>query len=384
MDKPVVREFDVIIVGAGPGGCSAALALKDAGLRVAIVDKATFPREKVCGELMHRKAVLTLNSLMPEFEKEFTQFSKTLVLKHTKVHYKDTCIDFDWVNESYTCQRFHLDEFMLGQVAAKTNAAIYTATTPDKVWVENGKVHITFKNRADLFMAPLVIGADGAQSTVAKQLATRTVDKKHFLGAVRAYYKGVKGVQPDTSEVFFNSKYKLNYLWMFPVEGGMVNVGFGLLSQHISEKKINLKEAFYGYFDDSPELKERFADAEMVGTLDGFGVPLGSGVGQVAGDHFMLIGDAASLSNPLSGTGMGNAVLSGKIAGQHAIECFKTGNFNKTGMAAYEERLQKAIINDLLNSYKAQRTLSKMPFLLDAVFALSKYPAVKRYLQGAV
>jgi menaquinone-9 beta-reductase len=380
----VDREFDVIIIGAGPGGCSAALTMRNSGLRVAIVDKANFPREKVCGELMHRKAVLTLNSIVPGFEQEFEAFPKTLVLKRTKVHFKQSNILFDWVNSSYTCPRFHLDEFLLRKVQQSSTTEVYINTTPDRITVANGKARITFKNREGAFVAPIVIGADGAQSVVAKQLAAKQLDKKHYLGAVRAYYENVSDISPDTSEVFFHKKFKLNYLWVFPVEGNLVNVGFGMLSQEIADHKVNLKEAFYDYFKEVPHLGAKFKNARMVGNLEGFGVPLGSSVGPVAGDNFLLVGDAASLSNPLSGTGMGNAVLSGKLAGEQAIECFKTNNFTDAGMTTYKERLQKAVINDLMNSYKAQRTISKMPFMLDVVFALSRFKRVRSYLQGIV
>jgi len=111
---------------------------------------------------------------------------------------------------------------------------------------------------------------------------------------------------------------------------------------------------------------------------------LGSKVGQVAGERFLLIGDAASLSNPLSGTGMGNAILSGKLAAEQVLLNFKSNDFSKTAMAGYESRLDTAIVKDLMASYKAQRLLSKMPFMLDAVFTLGKYKGIKNYLQSIV
>ncbi|NDC40047.1 MAG: NAD(P)/FAD-dependent oxidoreductase [Chitinophagia bacterium] len=334
---------------------------------------------------MHRKAVITLNSVLPDFEQRFKAFPRTLVLKNTKVHYKDKMILFNWVNESYTCPRMDLDNFLLETVKDVTTTDVFTGTAPDKITVSDKGVQVSIKNSDTLFTGKLIIGADGAQSTVAKQLASRQqIDKKHYLGAVRAYYENVDNIDPSTSEVYFNSKFKLNYLWVFPVHGNLVNVGFGLLSQDISEKRINLKEAFYEYFETSPQLQAKFKNARIVGALDGFGVPLGSNIGTVAGDRFMLIGDAASLSNPLSGTGMGNAVLSGKLAGEQAIRCFEQDNFSHSAMHEYELRLHNAIIKELTNSYKAQRLLSKMPFLLNGVFAVGNNKRVKKYLQSVV
>ncbi len=383
-DAGAIKNYDVLIIGAGPGGCSTAIALKDAGLRVAMIDKATFPRDKVCGELMHRKAVETLNIMLPGFEQTFKAFPKTLVLKHTQINYKGQMIQFDWMNESYTCPRMELDNFLLGQVKAHTQTAVFTATSPDKITVIETGVTVTIKDSPTVFTGKIIIGADGANSIVAKQLTERTIDRKHYLGAVRAYYSNVKDTHPDVSQVFFSPKYGLNYLWVFPVEGGKVNVGFGLLSQNISDKKINLKDAFHQYFKQSPELSAKFKDAVQEGPLEGFGVPLGSSIGAPSGNRFLLLGDAASLSNPLSGTGIGNSVLSGKLAADQVQRCFKTDDFTAAAMLQYDAGLQTAIVNDLVKSYNVQRTLSKLPFILDVVFWLGKFEKVKKYIQSMV
>lgn len=380
----VRKNYDVLIIGAGPGGCSCALALRKTGLKVALIDKSEFPRDKVCGELMHRKAVETLTSIVPEFEQEFKQFPKTLVLKHTRIHYKGKSMVFDWVNESYTCPRLELDNFLLSMVKAKSDTDVYTATSPDKITADDNGVTVTIKNSDTVFTGKMIIGADGANSTVAKQLTVKVLDRKHYLGAVRAYYSNVKNTDDVTSEVFFNSKFGLNYLWVFPTQGHISNVGFGLLSSDISEKRINLKDAFYDYFKQSPELTEKFADAEQISPLEGFGVPLGSSIGTVSGNRFMLLGDAASLSNPLSGTGMGNAVLSGKIAADQIIKTFMQNDFSETFMKQYDAELQRAIVDGLMSSYKAQRTLSKLPFILDLVFILAKNKRIKKYIQSIV
>ncbi len=379
-----VREYDVLIMGAGPGGISAALALANTGLRVALIDKSEFPRDKVCGELMHRKAVETLNSILPGFEAEFKQFHKTLVMKHTQVHFKGRAVVFDWVNESYTCPRYDLDKFLLETVKSKTNTDIFTGYVPDQLTRSATGVHVTFKNHPDSFSGSVIVGADGANSTVARQFTEKVMDRKHYLGAVRAYCSGISDLRPDTSEVFFNTKFQFNYLWVFPVEGGLANVGFGMLSRDISDKKVNLKEAFYDYFKQSPELAARFTDAEQVGELEGFGVPLGSGVGTVCGERFLLVGDAASLSNPLSGTGIGNAVLSGKLAADQVKRCFEQNDFSEVAMQQYNSELKTAIIDGLMASYKAQRRISKMPFMLDVVFSLIRFNKVKKFLQASV
>ena len=376
-----IKEYDVLIVGAGPGGSTTALALRDAGLKVAMIDKSGFPRDKVCGELMHKKTVETLTSIVPEFKEEFKKFPKTFTLKHTRMHYKGKTIVYHWNNESYTCPRFEFDNFLLEYVRKKTNTDIFTSTCPDKITLEGDDVHVSIKHSNTVFKAKMIVGADGVNSVVAKQLTEKTKDKKHYLGAVRTYFTNISNHDPDTSEVFFNSKYHLNCLWVFPVEGNKANVGFGLLSSKITKKKINLKEAFYDYFKQSPELGEKFKNATQVSPLEGFGVSLGTQMVVTSGAHFMLVGDAAALTNPISGTGMGNAVVSAKLAAQQVIDCFKQKDFSAQFMKKYDDVLQRDVVNALMSSYKSQRVLSNIPYVLDLVFWLAGFERIKRFMQ---
>ncbi len=377
-----IKEFDVIILGAGPGGCTSALTLRNSGLRVAMIDKSSFPRDKVCGELMARKTVVTLESVLPGFEKEFKNFEMTRVLKHTRVHFKGKVLQFDWVSESYTCPRIEFDNYMLNLVKSSTNTSVFTATVPDVLTRDADGVTLTIKNSNVVFKSKMLIGADGANSIVARQFADKTINRDHYLGSVRAYYSNIKDMDSTVSEVFFNTRFQFNYLWVFPVRGNQANVGFGMVSSDISKQKINLKDAFYEHFKLSPDLGDRFHDATQVTPLEGFGVPLGSSVGTTSGDRFVLVGDAASLSNPLSGTGMGNAVISGKLAAEQAMKCFKKNDFSGEHMKLYDDSIQKAIINDLMASFRMQKLISKMPFMLDIVFWLGKYDRVKKYIQS--
>ena len=381
-----IKEYDVVIAGAGPAGTSCALALRDSGLRIAIIDKSEFPRDKVCGELMHKKTVDTLEKIVPGFKEQFVKFPKTLVLKHTRMHYKGRSVMYDWEGESYTCPRYELDNYLLNLVREKGIADVYTQTIPEKYTVTDDGVTVAIKGKNLQIKCKLLLGADGVNSVVNKQLVGKRADKQHYIGAVRTYFSNIKDLKPDTSEIFFNSKYHLNCMWVFPVEGkpGMANVGFGLLSTRVSKRKINLKEAFYDYFKVSPELGEKFKDAKQEGPLEGFGVSLGTTIGTVSGNRFMLIGDAASLTNPISGTGMGNAVVSARLAAEQVKRCFEQNDFSANQMLGYRANLEKEVYNELTRSFKAQRMLSSIPYVLDIGFGLAKHNWIKKKIQSMV
>lgn len=349
-----------------------------------MLDKAEFPRDKVCGELMHKKAVETLEEILPGFTSDFTGFSKTLVLKKTKVHYKEQVLDFSWQNASYTCKRVDLDNYLLNTVKSKTDTYIQTGIALGKPEIKDNKVVIETTDGTQQFTGKMVIGADGAHSIVAKTFASKTVNKEQYLGAVRAYYSNIEGLSPDTAEVFFNTRNRFNYLWVFPVSGGEANVGFGLLSNNISKNKLSLKDEFKNYFIESDILKKKFENAVETHPLEGFGVPLGPDMGISCGERFLLVGDAAALSNPLSGTGIGNAVVSAKLAGEQVLRCFKSNNFSDSFMQSYRDALQVNIVNGLQQSLKTQRFISKMPFLLDLVFFLARSKRFRHFIQSRV
>src|SRR5690606_11571017 len=108
-----------------------------------------------------------------------------------------------------------------------------------------------------------------------------------------------------------------------PLPGGYANVGVGMLSETVSQKKINLKKEMLRIIETHPEFKQRFAGAELMGDIKGYGLPLGSKKRVISGDNYMLVGDAASLIDPFTGEGISNAMISGRWAATQAELCLQ-------------------------------------------------------------
>jgi len=382
MQQPtVISKYDVAIIGAGPAGCSCALALAKAGLKVALLDKESFPRDKVCGDAIPGRAVKTLKAIDPLFAEAFAQFAKKQVTKKTTLYYKGQQLTFSWVQPAYTCTRMEFDHFLFSLVKEHSKTDIFTNTQPGTITIKEDHVSIQIKNSDAIIEAKIVIGADGAHSTVAKQLTDKTLDRRHHVGSVRAYYTGIAALNPEITEIYFDKQFLPSYLWVFPLHDNTANVGFGMLSSEIARKKVNIKKTFYDFIEQSPELKIKFKDAAMTGNLEGFGLPLGSNIGTLSGTRFMLTGDAASLIDPISGDGIGNAMLSGKLAAEQVIRCFKQQDFSGVQMKQYDTTLLLALGKELKARYRAQRILSAMPVLLDVVFLAGRIPFLKKMLQ---
>ncbi len=375
-----VLKYDVLIIGAGPAGCACALELRNAGLKVALVDKASFPRDKVCGDAIPGRAIKTLKQIDPGFEIAFKNFHKKYETKKTTLYYKKKAITFNWVRTAYTCTRMEFDNFLLGLVRENTSTDIYTNTLPYNFIKTDDGFSVIIKNSATIFNTKILIGADGAQSAIAKQLTNKKLDRDHHVGSVRAYFSNVSGIE-DTTEIYFDREFLPSYLWVFPLPGNIVNVGFGMLSGEIAKRRINIKKAFYDFIDNTPELKLKFKNAKQLSDLEGFGLPLGSKVNRLSGANFMLTGDAASLIDPISGDGIGNAMLSGKLAAEQTVSCFKQADFTAVFMKKYDQSLLQIIGEELNTHYRAQRILSKMPLLLDILFLACKNQTLNKIVR---
>ena len=104
--------YDIIIIGAGPAGCAAAMVLKNSGLRVAIIDKHNFPRDKVCGDAIPGRAIKWLNEIDTSFKNELSAFDKKVITKKTICYYNNKEVEFSWAQEAYTSTRMDFDNFL--------------------------------------------------------------------------------------------------------------------------------------------------------------------------------------------------------------------------------------------------------------------------------
>ncbi|MEZ4955638.1 MAG: hypothetical protein R2825_18910 [Saprospiraceae bacterium] len=153
---------------------------------------------------------------------------------------------------------------------------------------------------------------------------------------MRAYYKNGRAAPRRLHRTAFLQKINPGYFCV-STPGGYTNVGLGMRSDHISKRQANAGRVA-GHHQYPLRLRERFKNAELEGKITGFGLPLGSKKRPISGDHFMLVGDAGHLIDPLSGEGIGNAIYSGYIAAEQVQECLAKNDFSASFMKAYDER----------------------------------------------
>ncbi|MGN7719519.1 NAD(P)/FAD-dependent oxidoreductase [Chitinophaga sp. 22620] len=365
----------VCIIGAGPGGATTALQLDRLGIPCVVVDKAVFPRDKVCGDGLSGKVITGLEKIDKGIAERLRAFSEkenswgvTFVSPGRQgmdVPYKPNYNKQADAPLGFVCKRIHFDNFMVEELKRSPNVQLFEGVTIDKYSLEEDGY--TVRNNAGDFVvkAKLLIIANGAHSSFTKDVAGIRMEPKYYAAGIRAYYKGVKGTHQDSFiELHFLKNLLPGYLWIFPLPNGEANVGMDMLSDAVRDRKVNLKQLLTETLQQDPVFAERFRDAEMTSSLDGYGLPLGSKKRRLSGNRYMLVGDAAYIIDPFTGEGIGNAIYTGAIAAKQAAACLEADNFSEEVMMAYDESVYRVLGPELKLSYKLQQ-LVKYPRLFN-------------------
>lgn len=382
-------HYDMIIVGGGPGGATAALYGERLGLNVLLLDKKEFPRDKICGDAISGKSVYYLHELdlikdidaSPQVYVDSILFSSP---KQKVVDIKLIPSAMHGITEGYVCRRMVFDDIIFQ--AAKKKVETHEGFTVKEIIREKGKATgIRGRNKKGEsleFSGSVIVGADGANSIVARKMDLFDNDQDHVLVATRAYYKGVKGLG-HAIELHYVNAVLPGYFWIFPLENGMANVGLGMVKSELKQRKINLRQAHLEAIE-APFFKERFQDAEQLGDIVGWNLPAGSKKRKIHGDGCLLIGDAASLIDPFTGEGIGNAMCSAKIAAEICAELKAENNFGEKALALYEKRVWKSLGGELNLAHKLQRMARFKPLVELVIHRANKRQEVSDWMSKMI
>jgi geranylgeranyl reductase family protein len=344
---PVREMYDVLVIGAGPAGASAAYWLADQGRRVLVVDRKRFPREKTCGDGLTPRAVRQLHDLgLAEPLAQYLRYDGLRSIAH------GVTLELAWPEHpelppfGYVVRRRDLDEMVAGQ-AVKAGATLRPAVEAVEPLVDGGLVtgavvHDLESGSHEEVRARYLVVADGANSRFGRALGAAR-DRSYPLGmAVRGYF-----TSPYHDEPWIESHLDLRdrdgnhlpgYGWVFPVGDGTVNVGVGLLSTFSGWKSVNTSKLMDAFVATAPPRWEIRPETSC-GPPTGGKLPTGGSVMPKTGPTWLVIGDAAGSVNPFNGEGIAYAYETGRLAADAVELALATGD--GLALRRYEQQLDE-------------------------------------------
>ncbi|MCD4737304.1 MAG: NAD(P)/FAD-dependent oxidoreductase [Bacteroidales bacterium] len=386
---------EICIVGGGVAGTLAALFLaKKYNIPCTILDKEKFPREKICGDGISGWVVSVLEELDRDLLREL--FDKPFVLPSYGIRIgapNNKFVDLPFETNNYpanefppgfVARRYDFDNFLVEKAKAHPLIEFLENTSVESCKTVNNGIKLRINSGEKVILSKLVLYAQGTGSPDIPGYNPGANNNNTFI-ALRGYYNGITGFHPDNYiELHFLKDILPGYFWIFPMKDGMANVGIGMLKKDVVKKRISLKSMFYDTIKNHPVLGERFSDAAEAESLKAHPIPLWSKKNSISGDHYLVLGDAARLVDPVTGEGMGHAALSGKFAASVAARAITEKKFGPEFLNQYDKELYNLIENELKISKKISR-LIKGPFLINTFMKKAeRNPWLKEVLAGSL
>ena len=382
-------SYDIIIVGAGPSGTTAALYAAKNGLKTLLLEKDKFPRDKICGDALSGTSIGILRdlNLLEEVQKLPGAFIQSITFSSPNHDYFNIDLRktrLKNIPKGFVIRRKIFDNFLFEKVKVTDVDTRENFSVMDLIQNDGNVSGVRGKDRATEdkveFRSKLVFGADGYSSVVSRKMNLYEHDPEHRVVALRCYYKNVSGLT-DQIELHYIDEVIPGYFWIFPIEEGYANVGVGMLHSIIKSRNIDLKQTLNNAIN-SPFFRDRFANATPEEKPIGWNLPVGSKRRKSYGNGFLLLGDAIGLIDPFTGEGIGNAMYSGRYAIETAVEAIRQNNYSANFLAQYEDNLWAAIGSELKVSTKLQKIGQKKSLLNFVIKKAANNPEVGNLIAG--
>jgi len=338
----------VIVVGAGPAGAATAAHLVHAGRSVLLVDRRSFPRDKVCGDFVGPAAIVELERLGIT---SYADFGVTNRIRRAALHLdgellirKEMPAVTGLPTQGRVIPRLLLDDWVL-RSALRAGAEMLAGDQVTGYTVHGDGVEVTTARGRRLRCRALV-GADGSTSLVARALRGHKAAPENRIIAVRAYYEGVTSPDDEALLLFTRESFP-GYSWLFPTGPGTANVGIGMVLETVPRVGDQLAALLADTVARDPALSPRLAGARLVGRVAAWPLTTYDPREAVVGDRVVLVGDAAGLINPLNGEGIQYALASGRWAAEALVGQLAADDLGRPALGRYAETVRRELRYDM-------------------------------------
>jgi len=363
------RKFDVIVVGGGPGGLSAAVHLAEKGLKVKVFEKKKLLGKPVrCGEYFPVKEEMA--KLLPRVkcidiidapEDSIDSKCKSIRLVSPRGH------EFEFPFEAYILDR-HVFESHLGDVARSNGAEIDVGVQahyfPEN---EGGWVGPT-RETADY--GEIIVAADGYPSETAERagLPEREYAGPYAVATNIEYLMTDLGVEQDVAELYMDPRYSPGgYGWIIPKGHGRANVGIGIREPYV-RREWQIRDLLAGFIEKNKVAAKRLKGGKT-SSLIADSLPVDGPLSRTYSDRVLAVGDAAGMVMPTNGGGIQTAMITGRLAGEAAVRYFE----DKTPLSSYEEAWKDQIGVEMKNSKNMRQASDRLmghEFVFDMMLRL--------------
>lgn len=328
---------DVLVVGAGPGGCAAAISLAREKLRVTMLDRATFPRDKVCGDALSNSALEILRALGVGDAIDATPHAQ--VRGALAVFPDGSAIRRDYASPGRIVPRLALDSLLV-DAARREGVEVVEGVRARELITEHGRA-IGVGTDHGAMHAAAIVAADGPGS-----IAWRAAGGEHPQGrglaiSATAYFEGVApGSDPTCSEHCFDPSLPNGYGWIFPPVEGVQNVGVYLRMDGYRAAAQPLRSLFDQFI---ARHAPRFSRARRVGAVRSWQLPLSALRARALPVGVLAVGDAARHVDPLTGEGIWQALHSGVAAATLCARALRQGGMSAAVGDAWRARMLREV-----------------------------------------
>jgi menaquinone-9 beta-reductase len=367
-------HYDVAVIGAGPAGSAAAYFLARGGLRVALLDKFDFPRDKTCGDGLTPRALGVLDSLgvLPKLEEHAYSCVALTIRNSDEVTYRiELSGPKDPPRRILIVPRLTLDD-TLRQHAIEAGAQFIPHTKVENITdTENGPVQLEIEG-GQVLDCTLAIIATGANTALLRKAGLLNYIPPSNLAA-RAYFENVEGLD-DTIVLFFDGVERPGYGWVFPVAPGVANIGCGVFFDSRTPQPTHLRYLIRSH----PYLQRILKNARLAGPIKGHPLRTDFSKSVSGKGHILVTGEAIGLVNPITGEGIDYALESAQIAANVILKEWRNDLRSATLQKNYRLALDRKFRFPFALGHLAQRVGFRDGILDKALLRIRYSPYLHR------